>query len=308
LVEIGLQNELLPGLATEWASPDGKVWTFTLRPGVTFSNGEAFTADDVVYTFDRLRDPDLGSPGKDIYVNVASIRTVDELTVEFTLTEPNPEFPADVADYHAAILSRSVADPAAEWVGTGPFTISSYSAEDRAILQRNPEYWRADDAGDALPYLEELQLIVSPDLAGQVQALRGDQVQFVAGLTAELVDSVEGDENLRVLTGPASAFHYVIHMRSDEGRPTADERVRRALQLGTDHQELIDQVRPGLAVVGNGTPVGPAYGDYYLDEAPAYDPEEAEKPAWLKGFNSLTWKSKIFLSFLIGREISVEQS
>ena len=277
LVEIGPQNELLPGLATEWSSPDGKVWTFTLRSGVTFSNGEPFTADDVVYTFDRLRDPELGSPGKDIYANVTSIRAVDETQVEFTLTDPNPEFPSDVADYHAAILSRGVTDPGTEWVGTGAFTISSYSAEDRAILQKNSSHWRKDDQGTALPYLDELQLIVSPDLAGQVQALRGDQVQFVAGLTAELVDSVEGDENLKVLTGPASAFHYVLHMRSDEGRPTADARVRQALQLGTDHQGLIDQVRPGLAVVGNGTPVGPAYGDYYLDQPPAYDPEEAKR-------------------------------
>ncbi len=277
LVEIGSQNDLLPGLATEWSSPDGKVWTFSLRPDVTFSNGEPFTAADVVYTFDRLRDPALGSPGKDIYANVNGVRAVDELTVEFTLTEPDPEFPSDVADYHAAILSRGVAEPAEEWVGTGAFKIVSYSAEDRTVLDKNPYYWRKDASGDSLPYLDELQLIVSPDLAGQVQALRGGQVQFVAGLTAELVASVKGDENLRVLTGPASAFHYVIHMRSDEGRPTADERVRRALRLGTDHQALIDQVRPGLAVTGNGTPVGPAYGDYYLDDPPVYDPEEARR-------------------------------
>jgi peptide/nickel transport system substrate-binding protein len=113
-------------------------------------------------------------------------------------------------------------------------------------------------------------------LAGQVEALRGDQVQFVAGLTSELVDSLGGAGGVKVITGPSSAFHYVIHMRSDEGRPAADARVRRALQLGTDHQALIDQVRPGLAVVGNGTPVGPAYGDYYLDQAPVYDPQQAK--------------------------------
>ncbi len=285
LVEIGPGNELLPGLATEWNSPDGKVWTFLLRSGVTFSSGAAVTPADVVYTFDRLRDPDLGSPGKDLYANVTGVRAVDDVSVEFTLAEPNPEFPSDVADYHAAILSKDVTDPAMEWVGTGPFTIDSYSAEDRAILKRNPAHWRTDDQGSSLPYLDELQLIVSPDLAGQVQALRGDQVQFVAGLTAELVDSIAGDENLQVLTGPSSAFHYVLHMRSDEGRPTADERVRRALQLGTDHQGLIDQVRPGLAVVGNGTPVGPAYGDYYLDQPPVYDPEEAMRLLGEAGFS-----------------------
>lgn len=277
LVEITQDNDLAPGLATEWQSSDGKVWTFTLRSGVQFSNGEAFTADDVVYTFDRLRDPDVGSPGVGLYENVSAITAVDDTHVEFTLTEANPEFPSDVADYHAAILSKSVTDPATEWVGTGPFTIDSYSAEDRAILSKNPQYWMKDDGGTSLPYLDEIQFIFTPDVAGQVEALRGGQVQFVAGLTSELVDSVSGDSSLKVITGPASAFHYVIHMRSDEGRPSADPRVRTALQLGTDHQGLIDQVRPGLAVVGNGTPVGPAYGDYYLDQPPVYDPEQAKE-------------------------------
>lgn len=276
LVEIGQDGELLPGLATKWSSSDGRVWTFTLRPEVKFSNRSPFTADDVVYTFDRLRDPEVGSPGVGLYANVFQVKAVDAATVEFTLTEPNPEFPSDVADFHAAILSKDVADPTTQWVGTGPFTIASYSAEDRAVLSRNPEFWKQDEAGRRLPYLDEIQFIFSPDLAGQIEALRGDQVQFVAGLTSELVDSVRGDADLRVIAGPASAFHYVIHMRSDEGRPTADARVRQALRLGTDHQGLIDQVRPGLAVVGNGTPVGPAYGDYYLERAPAYNPEGAK--------------------------------
>lgn len=276
LVEIGGDNQLLPGLANEWQSADGKAWTFTLRSGVTFSNGAAFTADDVVYTFDRLRNPDVGSPGVGLYSNVEAVTATDASHVQFTLTEPNPEFPSDVADYHAAILSKSVADPTADWVGTGPFVIESYAAEDRAILKKNPAYWGKDAQGARLPYLDEIQFIFSPDLAGQVEALRGDQVQFVAGLTSELVDSVKADAKLKVITGPASAFHYVLHMRSDEGRPSADARVRKALQLGTDHQGLIDQVRPGLAVVGNGTPVGPAYGDYYLDQAPPYDPAQAK--------------------------------
>ena len=277
LVEIGQKNELLPGLATEWQSPDGRVWTFTVRSGVKFSNGAPFTADDVVYTFDRLRSPEVGSPDVGLYANVTSIAAIDATHVQFTLKEPNPEFPSDVADYHAAVLSKAVADPTKEWVGTGPFRIVTYSAEDRALLKNNPDYWMKDEQGVKLPYLDEVEFIFSPDAAGQVEALRGDQVQFVAGLTSELVNSIKTDSKLKVITGPASAFHYVIHMRSDTGRPAADPRVRKALQLGTDHQGLIDQVRPGLAVVGNGTPGGPAYGDYYLDQAPAYDPDQARK-------------------------------
>ncbi len=121
------------------------------------------------------------------------IKAVDATHVEFTLKDANPEFPSDVSDYHAAILSKSVPDPAKTWVGTGPFVLESYTAEDRAILKKNPSYWMKDDKGNALPYLDEIQLIFSPDLAGQVNALRGGQVQFVGGLTSELVDSIKGD-------------------------------------------------------------------------------------------------------------------
>ncbi len=289
LVEVGQDGGLLPGLATDWQSADGKVWTFTLRDGVKFSNGSPFTAGDVVYTFDRLRDPKVGSPGVSIYGNVDTVKAVDATHVEFDLKEPNPEFPSDVADYHAAVLSKSVTDPATSWVGTGPFAIQSYSAEDRAVLKKNPDYWMKDARGTGLPYVDEIDFIFSPDLASQVEALRGDQVQFVGGLTSELVDSLMTDSAVSVITGPASAFHYVIHMRSDAGHVASDPRVRQALQLGTDHQGLIDQVRPGLAVVGNGTPVGPAYGDYYLNQAPAYDPAQAKQLLADAGFaNGLT--------------------
>ena len=73
-------------------------------------------------------------------------------------------------------------------------------------------------------------------------------------------------------------MHWVLHMRADAGQPAADNRVRQALKLATDHQALINAVRPGLAAVGNGfSPVGPAFGDYYLDQAPKVDLAKAKK-------------------------------
>ncbi len=289
LVEVGDNSQLLPELATAWDSSDGKTWNFTLRSDVKFSNGTPFTADDVVYTFNRLRDAKVGSPLVSLLANVMDVTAVDATHVRFALKDANPEFPSDTADYHAAILSKTVADPATQWVGTGPFTIATYAAEDRAVLKRNPTFWRKDDRGQQLPYLDEIDFIFSPDLAGQVSSLQGGQVQFVAGLTSELVATIKTDSKLQVITGPSSAFHYVIHMRSDAGHPAADVRVRQALQLGTDHQGLIDQVRPGLAVVGNGTPVGPAYGDYYLNQLPTFDTAQAKKLLADAGFaNGLT--------------------
>jgi peptide/nickel transport system substrate-binding protein len=288
LVEVGDNNQLVPALATSWSSSDGKVWSFALRSGVTFSNGQPFTADDVVYTFNRLKDPKVGSPLAPSLKALTTVRAVDTTHVEFVLSQTNAEFPSLVADYHAAILSKSVQDPAKIWVGTGPFTLQSYVAEDRATLVKNPHYWMRDKSGNALPYLDQIVMVFTPDLPGQVNALEGGQAQFVGGLTSELVGTVKSDGKLKVLTGPSSAFHYVIHMRSDAGHPAANAKIRQALQLGTDHQGLIDQVRPGLAVVGNGTPVGPAYGEYYLNQAPTYDPTKAKQLLAEAGASNLT--------------------
>jgi peptide/nickel transport system substrate-binding protein len=283
LVEIDENNQPSPGIATSWDSPDGQTWTFDIREGVTFHNGDELTAEDVVYTFDRLRDESIGSPLVGLYSGITEIEATSPTQVVFSLSAPNPEFPSDLGDYHAAILSRNVSDPKSEQVGTGPFLLDDYSAEDRAVLVKNDNYWKEGDDGQPLPYLDGVEFIFSPDLSGQVEALRGGELDFVGGLTSPLADTVKSDTNLQLLT-VSSNMHYVIHMRSDEG-PAADNRVRQALKLGTDHQALIDAVRPGLADVGNGfTPVGPSYGDYYLDEAPQPDVERARQLLEEAGF------------------------
>jgi peptide/nickel transport system substrate-binding protein len=211
-----------------------------------------------------------------LYANVASIAASDSSHVVFTLTNPNPEFPSDVADYHAAILSKAVQDPKTQWVGTGPFAISSYSAEDRAVLKKNPSYWAQGADGQPLPYLDEIDLIFSPDQGGQVAALQGGDLNYVPGLSTQLSATVSGDSKLKLLKN-LSNMHFVIHMRSDQGHLASDNRIRQAFKLATDHQAMIDAVRPGLAIVGNDTPVGPLYKSYYLDQPPATDLTKAKQ-------------------------------
>jgi peptide/nickel transport system substrate-binding protein len=275
LVFIDENNQAVPRLATTWSSPDGKVWTFEIRQGVKFHNGSDMTVDDVVYSFNRLRDAKVGAPTVSLYQNIADVKATDATHVVFTLAEANPEFPSDVGDYHAAIISKDVADPKKEWVGTGPFKVDSYLAEDRAILKRNPSYWDKGVDGQPLPYLDEVDFIFSPDLSAQVEALRGGDLNFVPGLSSELAGIVGGDTKLTLLKN-FSNMHWVIHMRSDAGHVASDNRIRQALKLATDHQAIIDAVRPGLAAVGNDTPVGPMFKDYYLDSPPKIDLEKAK--------------------------------
>jgi peptide/nickel transport system substrate-binding protein len=277
LTFISPENRPVPDLATAWDTTDGKFWTFQLQSDVTFSDGRAVTAKDVVFSFDRLRDEKIGAPTVKLYGNIDKVEALDDHTVRFTLKNANPEFPADAGDYHSCIIPAGATDPGKTRIGSGPFVISSYFPEDRIVLTPNSHFSGKDAQGNSLPIVDKIQFIFSPDMGGQVEALRGGELHFLGGLTTEFAETVAKDASTKLLTNDSN-MHWALHMRSDKGSVAADPRVRQALKLGTDHQAIINAVRPGLAAVGNGfTPVGPAYGDYYLPVAPTMNIDKAKE-------------------------------
>jgi peptide/nickel transport system substrate-binding protein len=275
LVTLGQDFTVQPTLATNWDSPDGKTWSFELQSGVKFSNGEDFTADDVVYTMDRLRSKKLGSPMADVYANIKSVTADDPTHVTFQLKKVDSEFPASLTDYRTLMLCKSVADPAKEAVGTGPFVLESISAEDRAVLKKNPTYWGKDADGNQLPYLDEVDFIYSPDIAGQVSGLQGGSINWVGGLSSEQKLSIEGSPSLKVSTTNTN-YCFELQIRTDQ-KPGSDLAFRQAIMAGTDRQAIVDLVAPGVAVPGNGTLVGPAYANDYLETSVPYDQAKAKQ-------------------------------
>jgi peptide/nickel transport system substrate-binding protein len=284
LVYLGDGMTVQPELATEWESADGKVWTFTLQDGVTFSNGEAFTADDVVYTMDRLRDKKLGSPMAEAFSFIKSVVADDPTHVTFNLKTVTSTFPASLTDYRVMMLCKSVKDPMKNLVGTGPFMLESFAAEDRAELVKNPSYWEKDAAGNPLPYLDGFTIVYSADSAGQVGGLQGGAVNWVGGLSSEQAATVEADPSLRLATA-SSNQHYTIQIRCDQG-PGKVLAFRQALMAGTDRQGIVDLVAPGIGDPGNGTQVGPAYGSAYLSDPGTYDPAKAKQLLSEAGFGN----------------------
>jgi len=284
LVTLGQDLTVQPTLATKWDTPDGKVWTFTLRSGVTFSNGQPFTSADVVYTMNRLRSKKLGSPMADVYANIASVVATDPTTVTFNLKKVDSEFPASLTDYRTLMLCKSVKDPAKHAIGTGPFTLKSISAEDRAILVKNPTYWGKDASGNKLPYLDEVDFVYSPDTAGQISGLQGGSLNWVGGLSAEQKQAVEGSASLKTVT-TATNYCFELQIRCDQ-KPGSDLRVRQAIMAGTDRQAIVDLAAPGVAVPGNGTLVGPAYKIDYLTTSIPYDPAKAKQLLAAAGYAS----------------------
>ena len=263
-------------LATDWTwNDDATVWEFEVRKGVTFHNGKDLTAKDVVYTYNRLRDPEVGAATVGLYANVKDVEAVGDHRVRFTLEKPNPEFLLDMADYHAMILDADIEDQQTQWNGTGPFMIDTYMPEDRITFKRNPNYWITGEDGQSLPYVDGMEWLFLSEASAQADALQGGQVDFLLKLTPEYLERFISVEGMAVRT-TRSNWHLAIHMRADT-EPFNDNRVRQAIKAATDRSALLQTAALGYGAVGRDTPIGPAYGDYYLDvPEPGRDVEKAK--------------------------------
>ena len=262
LVDVSSNNTIEPRLATAWkVSEDGLTYEFTLADGVKFHDGNAFTAEDVVWTFDRLRDPEVGSATVDLYSNIADITATDVNVVTFVLAEPNPFFLYDLSDNHALVLKSGTEDPSTGFNGTGPFKVGEYSPEDRLVMTANEDYFIPDQ-----PKLAELEFIFFNDQTAQVEALRSGQVDLVMAISTDLFTSLEGEAGFTLFEVPTNGFD-LVRLRSDRA-PGDDPRVMQALKLATDRQAIYQLVLQGYGEVGRDSPIGPLYGQYYTEETP----------------------------------------
>jgi peptide/nickel transport system substrate-binding protein len=251
---------LQPRIAESWEpNEDGSVWTFAIRQGVTFHNGAALTANDVVETFEKLINPDGGSANAQSalggVLSAGNMEAPDDATVVFNLDAPNGNFPTLVssANYNAIIIPADL-DPA-DWgqtfEGTGPFKLQSFTPQQGATFVRNDAYWGDKANPDTVEvkfYAEEAPMIV---------ALQGDEVDFVEHFSvaggAALLDNPE----VQVIA-ISTATHRQLHMRTDK-EPFTDARVRQAIALSIDRNALVDGLWEGRAELGNDSPFAPLY-------------------------------------------------
>ncbi|MGB8859440.1 MAG: ABC transporter substrate-binding protein [Ilumatobacteraceae bacterium] len=260
-------SDIGPMLATEWtANADSTEWTFKLREGVKWHDGKDFTADDVVATLGRIAsagdalggslptedDPDAPPPEGDAKPTqriVAGTATAsDPLTVVVKLDAPNASLPYLVSIFNpqAAITPASYEAGTtldATPNGTGPWMLDSYDPNTGIKWKRNDAYW-----GGA-PALEELDMQFFSDLAAQVTAMSGGSVDAIQQFSVVGGDALLSDDNFNVVEVQA-ATHRQIWMGLDEGQFT-DKRVRQALALSLDRQEMVDTLFAGKATIAN---------------------------------------------------------
>lgn len=270
LVDVDHLSNPVPRLATSWTtSDDGLTWTFQLAEGVVWHDGSEFSANDVVWTFERLRDTE-DAPTASLYGNITTIEATGDLEVTFTLENPNPFFLFDLSDNHALVLKEGTTDADTNFNGTGPFVVTNYSPEDRIEMAANENYFI-----EGQPKLAGLEVIFFADETASVEALRSGQIDLVMRMSNALFESLKEEAGILTYDIPTNGFD-LVRLRSDR-EPGNDPRVIQAFKLATDREAIFQLVQQGYGAVGNDTPIGPLYDAYHDDSLapPARDPQAA---------------------------------
>jgi len=250
-----LTDTLQPMLATSWTpSKSGAVWTFKIRKGVKFHNGQPLTADDVVYTFQELANPKNASSALSVFTGVLSaggVKKVDSHTVAFHLESPNGNFPYLVSsDNYGSIIVPKGTDYKT-WgktmVGTGAFMLHSYTTNQGASFTANPNYWGGK------PHLDGTQFTFYASQQPQITALQGGTVDVLVQFTATGAQAILSHASQYNIINVKSSGHRELSMRCDQA-PFNDPRVREAIALSLNRPQMVKALLLGYGTVGNDSP------------------------------------------------------
>lgn len=273
LCEVDADGNIVPELAESVEpSPDAKTWTFRLRKGVTFSNGKALTAEDVVASYNHHRGPDTKSGGKAILADVVDIRADGPSTVVFTLKNGNADFPYATAEYQMVVM-QSDGKGGLDWksgIGTGGYVLVSHEPGVRIRLKRRPDYWKPDRA-----WFDEVELLAINDPTARQNALITGEVDVVNGVDIKTLNLLQRRPGITIneVTGTA---HYTMPMFCDTA-PFNDLDVRLALKYAVNREDMLQKVLRGHGRIGNDQPIAPA-NRFFAGDLPQrpYDPEKAK--------------------------------
>lgn len=277
--------KVVPELAESWTQVDPQTYDFKIRKGVTFHDGSPMTADDIVFTFQRLtKDGAMGgqtSPRKDLVGPVKEITKVDDWTVRFSLSEPWPILPAmlPVQEVVSKAFTEKVGSQglSTQANGTGPFKLVEWRKGDSIIMQRHDAYYGG--APDIPPVgkacVERVIFRIIPENASRVAALLAGEVDIINELPPYDMKRVEANSNTKVMKVNGTRTFFVA--LNNAKKPFDDPRVRQAANMAINKALIIDRVLLGTAVPLNGVMSPDAFG--YNPDLPAYpfDPEKAKK-------------------------------
>lgn len=269
LLELGETGGLENRLASDYgASADAKTWTFTIRSGVTFSNGKSLTADDVKATIERHAGEDSKSGALGLLRDIVSM-SVDGDKFILELGSANADLPYLLSDYHLMIQPNGGKDDPTAAIGTGPYILKSNEPGVRHVYEKNPNYWN-----DELGHAETVELLVINDDTARVAALQSGQVHMINRVPPKVASLVGRMGGVSVQSVP-SAGHYVFIMHANTA-PFDNKDLRLALKYAINREEMVEKILFGNGSVGNDSPINGSYPLFSEDiEQRTFDPDKA---------------------------------
>lgn len=264
LVKPDSDGNLVEAVADSYEiSEDAKVYTFTLRDGVKFHNGNEVTAEDVKYSIERCADTSNGDPLVSAYSIIESVNILDENTVQIRLTEPDTEF---LSYMTTAIIPKDNADLETNPIGTGPFRYVSRSPQENVILAKNEDYW-----GEKA-HLDQVEFKIVSDADMLVTNLKGGSIDMAMRLTT--TQAAELTERFHIEEGTMNLVQALY--LNNEAEPLNNEKVRQALCYAIDPDEIMAMMADGKGV-RVGTSMYPGLKKYYDESYATYYEQDYEK-------------------------------
>lgn len=268
-------TELGPGLAETWESSNDKTeWTFHLRDGLKFSDGSPLTADDVVFSFLRLRDSE-ESVYSGPFQTIKDVVALDEKTVKFTLTGPAAPFWGSMEMFNAGIVPQAVVEAdeagfAQMPVTSGPYKVREWLPNDRLVLERNEYYWY-----EGYPKIDVVEILEVPNDNTRVSMIKAGEVDVALSVPYANIAELDAMDEIDVPLDPSSVIEVMLLNHKDP--LISDVRIRKAIAHALDVEGITNAVTFGLATAAN-SPL-PNSLLYYDKNLPAigYDPEESKR-------------------------------
>jgi peptide/nickel transport system substrate-binding protein len=277
LIHINRATQLTePALAKSWkVSPDGLRYTVVLRKGLHFSDGQPLDADDVVFTMRIYLDESVHATQRDLLIvggKPISVRKVDAETVVFQLAKPYGAgerlfdglaiLPRHLLEqsYREGKLAQAgtLATPANQWAGAGPYRLKEYTPGQKLVVERNPFYWKVDAKGGKLPYLDELVFLFVPSADAQVLRFQSGETDLISRLSAENFSLLSRQQRGFTMTdaGPGLEYNFLFFNLNDLGDKTSaemaqkskwfhDVKFRQAVSAAIDREAILRLIYQG---------------------------------------------------------------
>lgn len=276
LLKFNDKQELAGGLAESWENPDPRTYIFHLRKDVKFQDGTPMTIEDVIFSLERIKNPETASYLGWMLGSADKFEKVDDSTLKITLTQPDAQFKFALATSAGHVISKAYYEahknnfgkPDGGLLGTGPYKFVSWKTGTEIVLEKNRDYW---DKKSGSPYLDKIVYKIIPEGTTRVTGLKTGQINLTVGVPLDLVSVVEGMDNVSIQKSESYSIDWIAFNTAK--KPFDDVNVRKALYYALDRKKILDEVVKDAGEPSVTIPAGPDFWTYGKDQWEAFAKE-----------------------------------